>query len=172
LDKLSGKNKKRPVLELPRTYWDWFFDAASLVGLVLMVSCLIYYWPLLPETIPTHFGFSGEADGWGSKTILLILPVAALGLFIILTVLGFFPHTYNYPCKVTEKNARDQYRLARTLLGCLKVEVIWMFLYLVWMSAVVALGHAGGLHPVFAPVFMVIVFGTIGIYFYLSLRAR
>jgi hypothetical protein len=168
----SGARDQRPMLELPRTYWHWFLDAASLAGLIMMAGCLIYSWPLLPETVPTHFGFSGEADGWGSKTNLLILPISAVVLYLILTVVGFFPHTYNYPWKITEKNAWDQYRLAQALIGCLKVETIWMFSYLVWRSIAVSLGRSDGLHPIFVPVVLVFVFSTVGAYFYLSYRMR
>jgi uncharacterized membrane protein len=125
----------------------------------------------LPETIPTHFDFSGEADGWGSKTTLFILPISGMVLYIIMTVVGFFPHTYNYLWKITEKNAYNQYRLAKALMGCLKVEVIWMFLYLVWKSVSIAMGRIDSLGSVFTPVFLAVVFGTIGIYFYLSARA-
>lgn len=172
LGRIFNKSSNRPVMDMTRTYWDWFFDAASLVGLILMVSILIYYWPRLPETIPTHFNFSGEADGWGSKSTLLILPISGLALYAILTVVGFFPHTYNYPWKITEKNARDQYRLAQLLMGWLKIELTWMFLYLVWQTVKVSLGHVDGLGMVFASVFLAVVFGTIGIYFYLSFRVR
>jgi len=170
--KTRGKGEQRPVPEITRTYGDWFIDAISLVGLLIMAGCLVYYWPLLPETVPTHFGFSGQADGWGSKTTLLIFPIFGLVLFIIMTIVGFFPHTYNYPWKITEKNAQDQYRLAKALMGWLKAEIIWMFLYLTWMTVSIALGRAEALGALFAPLFLILFFGTMGLYFYLSYRAR
>src|SRR5580698_519269 len=43
----------------------------------------------LPETIPTHFGFSGKADGFGNKNTLwitgLILPVVSCGIYFLLS---------------------------------------------------------------------------------------
>ena len=52
-------------------------SALSAVG-----TCLAY--PYLPETIPLHWNFSGQVDGWGGKTNVLwmgILPLAMLALF-------------------------------------------------------------------------------------------
>lgn len=172
INKAYRKKKDRPVLDLPRTYGDWFFDVASLGGLILMVSCLVYFWPLLPETIPTHFGFSGAPDDWGSKNTLFLLPGLGLILYISLTVVGFFPHTYNYLWAITEKNARLQYKLAKALMGWLKVEIIWLFLYITWKTILVSLGRSAGLGIVFLPIFMAVTFGTLGIYFYLSARSR
>lgn len=172
VEKNYGRKDNPPVIDLPRTYWDWFFDTASLGGLILMASSLIYFWPLIPETIPTHFGFSGEPDAWGSKSTLLILPVTSLALYLLLTVIGFFPRTYNYPFKITEKNALAQYELARALLGWLKVEIICFFSLIVWQTIMISLGKAHGLGAVSIILFIAVVFGTVGIYFFRSFQAR
>ena len=137
-----------------------------------MASWLIYFWPVLPETIPTHFGFSGEPDAWGSKTTLLILPLTSLVLYVILTVVGLFPHSYNYLWAITEKNALEQYVLAKALIGSLKVEIIWLFSYMVWKIIMISLRKADGMGDGLVLVFLAIIFGTVGIYFYRSARAR
>lgn len=166
------RNHNRPVIDIPRTYGDWFFYAASLAGLIFMAGCLIYFWPKLPETIPTHFGFSGEPDGWGSKSTLLILAATAFGLYLLLTVVGFFPHTYNYPFKITEKNALAQYKLAKGLMNWLNLEIIWFFVYIVWITIMVSLEKSTGLGQLSVFVFLALIFGTVGLYFYRSYRAR
>ena len=33
---------------------------------------LVFY-PALPETVPIHWGFDGQADGWGSKATILVM---------------------------------------------------------------------------------------------------
>lgn len=172
MEKNNSRKSNRPTLNLSRTHWDWFFDVASLAGLILMAGSLIYFSPMLPETIPTHFGFSGEPDAWGSKTTLLILPMTGLVLYILLTVVGLVPHTYNYLWAITEKNARAQYVLAKALLGWLKVEIIWFFSYMVWKTIMISLGKAEGMGQESVLIFLVIIFGTIGIYFFRSTRAR
>jgi len=42
-----------------------------------------YLYPELPETIPTHFNFKGEADGWGGRDSIFLGPgiIAFAGLF-------------------------------------------------------------------------------------------
>ncbi|MEL7566816.1 MAG: DUF1648 domain-containing protein [Dehalobacterium sp.] len=170
--KTLREKSNRPVIDLPRTFWDWFFDAASLAGLSLIAGFLLRFWPVLPETIPTHFGFSGQPDAWGSKTTLLILPLTGLVLYVILTGVGFFPHTYNYLWAITEKNARTQYKLAQALIGCLKTEIVWLFSYMVWKTMMISLGKAEGMGKIFVIVFLGIIFGTLGLYFYCSAQAR
>ena len=43
----------------------------------------------LPETVPTHFGFSGKPDSFGNKNILwttgAILPVVSIGIYFLLS---------------------------------------------------------------------------------------
>ena len=38
---------------------------------------VLYHYPNLPETIPTHFNAMGEADAQGSKSNILLLPIIA-----------------------------------------------------------------------------------------------
>jgi hypothetical protein len=83
-----------------------------------------------------------------------------------------FPHRFNYAWPITAQNAESQYRLARRLPNWLKVEVIWMFLFLEWMTIWVALGRATGLSIVFLPIVLIMILSTIGIYFYQAYRAR
>lgn len=43
-----------------------------LAVLPLIITLLVL--PGMPDTVPAHYGFSGQADRWGSKYELLILP--------------------------------------------------------------------------------------------------
>lgn len=45
-----------------------------------------FLFPSLPDTIPIHFNAKGEADGWGSKHQIYLLPtiLGAVGLFVFL----------------------------------------------------------------------------------------
>ena len=46
-----------------------------LVAVLLIVVAVVYYIQL-PERVPVHFSASGVPDRWGSKSELLLLPVA------------------------------------------------------------------------------------------------
>lgn len=62
-----------------------------LAGLLTFLSWVVVfvYWDKLPDIIPVHFGFNGQADAWAEKTwfYVLFLPVIqtiVLGLFLLL----------------------------------------------------------------------------------------
>lgn len=136
---------KRPVLKIPRSPLENVTEVLAVLGILANVLILIYYWPALPDVIPTHFGISGEADGWGSKNTLFLLVGTNVGLYVMMTVLNFFPHTFNYLVEITEKNARAQYANARLMMNFMKVELVYLFAYVTWGTVQAALGNASGL---------------------------
>ena len=55
----------------------------SLITLLPMLAGLAL-WSRLPETVPTHFNFSGEPDGWSSKAFAVFgLPLFLLGVHLV-----------------------------------------------------------------------------------------
>src|SRR5690606_8418903 len=79
------------------------------------------------ETIPNHFNAAGEANGWGSRGTVIILPIVVTLLFIGMYVLSKFPHTFNYTIKVTEENASRVYLIARRLIAIINFEIVVLF---------------------------------------------
>src|SRR5947208_2792288 len=71
------------------------YEILALSGLAFELGTIIYKWAALPAVIPTHFGFSGQADDWSSKKWLLLLPALSLVLYIGLTWLSRYPHKLN-----------------------------------------------------------------------------
>ncbi|MER2000695.1 MAG: DUF1648 domain-containing protein, partial [Lysinibacillus sp.] len=61
------------------------FNIIALATLLSGVLLIIIYWSKLPDTVPIHFNIKGEADGWGSKYTLIILPFIAGGFYAFLT---------------------------------------------------------------------------------------
>ena len=60
-----------------------------LMGLLCLVNLAghLYLYPSLPDTVPIHWGFDGQPDGWGGKSSILFtasLPFAMLLLFAVL----------------------------------------------------------------------------------------
>jgi uncharacterized membrane protein len=53
--------------------------------LVFFIGQIAYFYPQLPETVATHFGLNGEADGWSSKQGWLIFQIILLFGISILT---------------------------------------------------------------------------------------
>ncbi len=157
--------KSRPVLQIPLT---WFEKLLEYVAVSAMVFHFILYavkWDALPETVPIHFGVSGQPDNVGAKNLLLIFPLLGLVLYLLLTFLSRNPHQYNYPWQVTLANAERQYRLARTMIAALKAEVLLIFSYISWGIVQSTEGNPGELGFWFLPLFLALIFGSIGFYF-------
>ena len=155
---------KRPKLNISKSNLERILGIISVLGVFISWIYLIVSWTGLPNKIPTHFDFSGRVDSWGGKGSLLIAPIFMSVLYIILTITSKFPESFNYMVNITEENARKQYQNARTLMAWVRTEITVMFLYLEWQSIQVAVSKSTGLGIWFLPVFLIIVFGTLGVY--------
>lgn len=163
---------ERPPLSLPRTPLELSLEIAAAAGLVWMLGTVLLAWDSLPATIPTHFGISGEPDGWGPRWTIILLPLLAIGLYAALTVMARYPHRMNYPWEITAENAPRQYRLARGMMAALKTEIVLFFGFIKYAGIRVARGETPGLGPEFLPVFLGVTIGTVAVYIVLSHRAR
>lgn len=170
---MHNQNKTtRPVITIPRTPMNTVFDVLAIAGIVVMFIVIIQSFSALPDRVPVHFNIAGKADGWGSKYTFWIFPILGLIMYIVLTVVSRFPHTYNYLWPITEQNAAQQYRLATDLMSRLKVIVIGLYTYLECLGIRVALGATSGLGVAFLPTFLLLLLGTIGLYFWQAYQAR
>ena len=104
--------------------------------------------------------------------MLLLLVGVTFVLYVGLSILSRFPHIYNYPFAITEKNCQRQYLLARQMITTLKAELVCVFVFITWQTVSVARGRAADLTGWFIPVFLVVVFGAIIVYFVKAYRER
>lgn len=156
----------RPKLKLPLSPVEKVIQVISVVGLTGIIIMLFTSWPSMPDKIPNHFGPSGKVDSWGGKGILFLLPIIMIFMYGLLTIIERIPHLYNYMCEITEENAEFQYRNARMMLTLLKTEIIFLFGYIEWQMMSTGLGKSRGLGIGFLPVYLLILFGTVGFFIY------
>lgn len=161
-----------PNYQVPPGRTEIILEVLSILGIVLSLFAVYYFWPQIPARIPTHFGPSGLPDGWGGKGSLFILAGSAVFSYLLITLTARFPNLFNYPWTINGENADRQYRIARSLMYWLKTEIVWLMLYIIWGTIQVALGGAKGLGTLFLPIFMAVITGTIIIYFTLAAKAR
>lgn len=83
---------------------------AAALGVAAVTAFLLWHYPSLPETVPVHFSFSGDADGFGPRSSILWLAGVMTGLGALLTWLSTKPNLFNYPGEITESNAQRLYR--------------------------------------------------------------
>lgn len=148
----------RPKIKLIPTTADKLVDILGWLILLALWGWTITHYSSLPETIPTHFNAAGKADGFGSKVSLIALPVIASVLFIGLTVLNRYPHSFNYPTAITQDNAFRQYTLATRMLRYLKLVLVLVFGGIEFMTIQNATGKTAGLGVWFLPLTLVLIF--------------
>jgi uncharacterized membrane protein len=122
----------RPVLKLPLTAIDYALEATAILGIISLCVLAVVSYSSLPDSIPTHFNLKGQADDWGSKASIFILPGISLLLFTGITILNKFPHIFNYPVKVTGENALRLYTKSVRVVRILKALVVMLFLFIEW----------------------------------------
>ncbi|MEJ7625897.1 MAG: DUF1648 domain-containing protein [Ferruginibacter sp.] len=121
----------RPKIKNNLTKTDKLLEIIGKILLCLMWGITIYVFVNLPEIIPVHFNAAGNANRYGNKITLLILPVIATIIYAGITKLNNYPHLFNYMIKITEKNAAFQYTVATRMLRYVKLAVLIIFTLLI-----------------------------------------
>ena len=142
----------------------------ALALMVLGYLSWITYWALngpdrLPDRVPTHFDISGQPNAWGSPGILWVLPAVGTGLYLLFTGLASIRfRSYNLPVRVTETNLPLIQEKTSEMIAWIKVELLCLFVYIqsgIIRGARVAVFR---LSPAIVPIFLLVIFATLGIY--------
>lgn len=131
----------------------------NILCLVIMVGSLVWlilYWKKIPDEIPTHFNVYGEADNFGSKKSIIILPIIAWMIYGMISLIECFPGAWNTGIKVTPENSARVYGILKSMIVILKLFVVLTFTLLMVFSAI-----SKGLPVWLLPVELVGIFGTI-----------
>jgi len=147
-------------------------EFAAAAGILVAIFLVVQAWSGLPAKIPTHFAASGRVNAWGRRETILLFPALSVIIHAGLSLLSRFPHLYNYPWPITPENADRQYQLASSLLGWLRMETVWLFVYIEWMTIQAALGRAIGHDAWLLWAALAAIFATLGWYFRSAYRAR
>jgi uncharacterized membrane protein len=158
----------RPKLKVQKTKTEKLHDYISITVFVVIITYLFLMWARLPAIFPTHFNGRGEVNGWGGKASLLLVPIISLVIYIGLTVLAKYPHSFNYPREITDKDAYPQYSNARLMISWMKLELTILFGYIEWNVIHAAFGHNVVLWIL--PLVLVAIIGTIIFYALRSMR--
>ena len=145
----------------------------SIILDLLGITTLLVFWilviikvPGLPEEIPTHFNYKGEADSFGSRQSAYLLPGIATVLFVILSIVNRYPEKFNYPFSVNEQNASRHYRLAANFIRVVRLMIVFVFLLIFLVTTT---GSSTSLSWLL-PLILVITFLPLLIYLFLGSR--
>ncbi len=96
---------------------------------------------------------------------MLVLPLAALGIYILLSAASRYQSLLNIPLTI-DRSLPEVQRFLRSMAIKLKVVVLFIFLYIEWANVETALGHSVGLGRWFLPISVVAILLTLGFYFH------
>ena len=162
----------RPKIRPQKNVWDRVLEAIAIGALVYGIVVVLQAWSTLPDTIPIHFDASGNADGFGPKGMIWLLPSISVVLVPAMLFLRRFPWLSNTPIKITEENAEKQYGLIVRLLSLLACAVSLLFTVLVYDTILIAGGGNSLLGAWFMPIFLTGVMAPILWYFYAAFKGR
>ena len=161
-----------PKLKLKLTILDYLIE---ILGLLLFSSTWIFIisiYNCLPDIIPIHYNAFGTADNFGKKWMILSLPIVSTVLFIGLTLLNYFPESFNYPTKINEDNALIQYTYATRLIRYLKLVIVFIFGILLYQTTRYPLNQNDGLGIWFLPLFLGLIFIPLIFYVLKSVKSK
>ncbi|MES2373785.1 MAG: DUF1648 domain-containing protein [Bacteroidota bacterium] len=141
----------RPKIKLTLSPLDNALELTGKIFLLVLWGLIAYTYFKLPATIPIHFNASGQADGYGNKATLLLLPALATLLYVGLTQLNKYPHIFNYMGNITEDNALRQYTIATRMLRFIKVAILLIFSLVILFVYLTINGVTKGLGSWFLP---------------------
>nr|WKN34112.1 DUF1648 domain-containing protein [Tunicatimonas sp. TK19036] len=157
---------EQPKIHIKLTATDTFIEILGWVAILGIWLLTLLNYAALPETIPVHYNGAGEADGFGSKGHILMLPLISMLLFIGLTILNRFPHILNYPTSIRQENALWQYTNATRMFRFLKLVITLLFGLIVFKTQQNAHDHTEGLGAWFLPLTFGLIF--VPIIYYLT----
>ncbi len=123
---------KRPIISIEPDKWDIWMETTAWTFLILLWIYPLQLYTSLPEQIPTHFNLNGNADDYGHKQSILLLPIIATILNIGMSVLSYYPHLYNYPTRITPENVANQYRFAIRIIRLSRIITSCVFFLIVY----------------------------------------
>ena len=94
-----------------------------LMGLLCLVNLAghLYFYPSLPDTVPIHWGFGGQPDGWGGKSSILFTASLPFAMLLLLAVLPRMdPKGKNF------QRFQPVYRIFLILLTVFMCGVSWL----------------------------------------------
>ena len=142
----------KPRIKINKSKTDRRLELFGGILLLLLWLITVYVYAHSPGTIPIHFDDSGKTNNYGSRNMLFFLTILATIIYAGITQLNKFPHILNYPVKITAENAAQQYSNATRMLRFLKAGVLLIFILLIVLEHLTALGIRKGIGGWFLPV--------------------
>lgn len=121
------KTRNLPKIKIQKSFSDKVLETLGWVGVIVLWTLLMLNYNTTPDEVPIHFNLSGTADAYGGKLFLFFIPVVSTVLYVGITLLNRIPHTFNYPVKIDDTNAKAMYTKATRMMRFLKFSIVVVF---------------------------------------------
>lgn len=111
-------------------------DVLSLAMIGAHVAFLVATWNAIPSVVPSHFDVFGMPDAYGDKSVLLLEPAVALGMWALLAVARRRPQWWNFPVRVTQGNRAALYAIGDQMMVVLTPLTVFLLVYVGLMGVV------------------------------------
>ncbi len=160
-----------------RTVLDWGLEVVAAVAAVWGVLPIRFYNQIGADArIPSHYNIEGVADGWGDKSMLLILPVMIVGIYIGFTVMERFYKKFNYPTMQfkmsNEVYSNRVYRLGIRMVRVLKCVVLVMLAYMYNAVTANALSAGNEINPIVMSGLITVMLVVVCVYMVAMIRVK
>lgn len=156
----------RPKITIPKSTSEWVWDLIGGTFLIGSIILLLLVWNQLPQKVPIHYNLHGEVDYWGSKGMLIIIPLVAIFIALIMYAFEKFPEYHNYPKRFNESNAAQFYLHSRKLLNQVKNICLIILAVVIFEFVSIPLGWWGGFGVWLLPILLLAIFIPIGLSIY------
>ena len=90
-------------------------------------------WNQIPEKVPGHYNFAGEADSMTGKGTLILIPVMNWLMYLGISALEHFPQVWNTGVEITAQNRERVYRVLYHMIVSMKLSLVLIFSFMtVW----------------------------------------
>jgi hypothetical protein len=141
-------------------------ESFTIIGLVGPAVWLWLMWDAIPAVVPVHYGANGVANGYAGKQALWVLVAVSVFLYLLLRIILRFVRAFNLPVKVGAALRPRMEAEVVEMIGWLRLEITWLFAFLIVSSARVAEKLAGGLGSWALVVPGLLIMSTVGIFLF------
>jgi uncharacterized membrane protein len=116
----SFKSKFTPI--------DLILEVLGLTVLIFILVLTIYFYPRLPDIIPTHINYIGLADEFGKKSNFFLLPILSIVIYSLFTILNRESILLRNVDNIFGNKPEQTYKLTRRFIRFLKLSVLLLFI--------------------------------------------
>ncbi len=133
----------------------------TIILLLAMGAYLRFSWSDIPDQVPGHYNIAGQVDRWGNKSELLAIPIICGVLYVLLTLVTYYPPLWNLPLNIGKEDKAKTISLIKNMMCIMKAEMVLCFGYISFQGI-----RLQPLSPYFTLLSLLVLAITFGIYLF------